>query len=241
MFLEQFPFRSTALGDISLHPDLIDFARRALGTDDIALAHSDVTAKYAGLGADYHQDLHLDVSNNSPVTPSAHDPAMEYVPCIIYYTDVTAELGATRVVPRGVSAATPLWPNVRPAGDPLYARERPAEARAGSALIYSLRTWHRGARMTAASGQRIAHHLSFYNGACRWLGATCFHRQAESPEMHALITRSSPQQRWALGFPLPGSPYWTEDTIRDSQLRYPGIDFAPYRERLRIAAGARGG
>ena len=42
-----FPYRSDLMNDLVLNPAMIDFARRALGTDDIVLAHSESITKYA--------------------------------------------------------------------------------------------------------------------------------------------------------------------------------------------------
>jgi hypothetical protein len=32
-----------------------------------------------------------------------------------------------------------------------------------------------------------------------------------------------------LDIPAPGHPYWTDQTIADMEVRYPGIDMNPYR------------
>jgi hypothetical protein len=31
------------------------------------------------------------------------------------------------------------------------------------------------------------------------------------------------------GFPAPGDPYWDEQTLADTQVRYPKADLTPYR------------
>ena len=38
----------------------------------------------------------------------------------------------------------------------------------------------------------------------------------------------SPVQRGVLGFPLPGDPYWTADTVQAVGQRYPGMDMVAY-------------
>jgi hypothetical protein len=42
------------------------------------------------------------------------------------------------------------------------------------------------------------------------------------------------RQRDLFGFPRPGDPYWTEETLAGVAARYPGIDLAPYG----VAAGS---
>jgi ectoine hydroxylase-related dioxygenase (phytanoyl-CoA dioxygenase family) len=230
LFIEHFPFSAATprLADNAIHPDLLDFARRAMGTDDIALGAAEVVAKYAGFGGDYEQGLHLDFNNNTPVVPSVNDSAMEDLACIIYYSDVTIDLGPTYVVSTTHARNEPVWPSFRDGGHPLYAHEQPALAKAGSALLYTMRTWHRGSRMIAKRGHRFAQHITLHNGAYRWLGAVKYYRSYGTQEAAALMARSTPRQRWALGFPLPGNPYWDGHTLAAAKLRYPGIDFAPY-------------
>lgn len=41
--------------------------------------------------------------------------------------------------------------------------------------------------------------------------------------------RASPRERSLFGFPAPGDPYWDEQTLADTQTRYPRADLTPYR------------
>src|SRR6185295_135687 len=162
----------------------------------------------------------------TPVAPSL-DPSMMDVPAILYYSDVTMDLGPTYVVSRQHTQDVPLFPGTRPRSAEnaaLYEHEKPVLAKAGSLLLYSMHTFHRGSRMTAACGHRFTHHLGFHNGACRWQGTYSFHFHAEAPQYARLIERSTPQQRWALGFPPPGHVYWDEQSLKLVALRYPKID-----------------
>ena len=54
--------------------------------------------------------------------------------------------------------------------------------------------------------------------------------QAASPERWArFIPQCSVRQRDLFGFPRPGDPYWSEETLDGVAARYPGIDLGPYR------------
>ena len=56
----------------------------------------------------------------------------------------------------------------------------------------------------------------------------------QSPERWAkFVPQCTVRQRDLFGFPRPGDPYWTEDTLEGVAARYPGIDLAPYREGVR--------
>src|SRR5262252_2021359 len=109
----EFPFVDDTLNDISTHPDLIEFVERLLGTRDVLLSQSAIWAKYAGTG-DFDQGLHLDYQGNTLVVPR-DDGAFRQVNMILYYTDVTEDLGPTYVVSQEKTRDLPIWPTHRPA------------------------------------------------------------------------------------------------------------------------------
>ena len=47
-----------------------------------------------------------------------------------------------------------------------------------------------------------------------------------------VLSKLSPEQRAALGFPRPGDPYWNEQTIRAVGMRYPRMDMRPYTKSM---------
>ena len=101
----EFPFVDDALNDIATHPELIAFVERLLGTREVMLSQSAIWAKYAGTG-DFDQGLHLDYQGNTLVVPR-DDGDFRQVNMILYYTDVTEELGPTYVVSQERRAT---WP-----------------------------------------------------------------------------------------------------------------------------------
>lgn len=230
--LEAFPFPGWVLNQISAHPQLISFAERALGTTEIALSSSQVVGKYAGAG-DYEQSLHCDFANNTVVYPK-DDERIADIATILYYTDVTDELSPTYVVSQEHTRGRLLWPNIwsRQQWPELYEHELPVTAPAGSILIYTQRTVHRGSAMIASRGMRIAHHIGLRAGAYRWLGQTAYQnpfRGVGKPELDSFLVQASPRQRELVGFPPPGSEYWDEETLTGVAARYPGMDMTPYR------------
>lgn len=224
-----FPFAGDALNALTFNPYLLEFAKMVLSTDRLALSHSGLFGKYAGLG-DFDQDLHVDYGNNTLAYPK-EDPAYFDLPMIIYYSDVTIEMGPTYVVSQSATRSGLLEPRHRPrATHPeLYESERPVLVPAGGALIYSMRTFHRGSRMLASEGVRYSHHLAYHTSGPRWLGSRTFQRDGGSCEMDHFIVNASPDQREMVGFPPVGSRYWDDETIAGIEARYPGIDAEPYR------------
>ena len=116
----------------------------------------------------------------------------------------------------------------------LYARERRVRYRPGTVLMYRHDTWHRGTPITAGA-LRVVQNLTFRRAASEWIStvhegwAWAMYRRSQVIER--LIATATTDQRCVLGFPAPGHPYWTADTIAAVESRYCafGIDMDDYR------------
>jgi hypothetical protein len=49
-----------------------------------------------------------------------------------------------------------------------------------------------------------------------------------------VFNAATPEQLACFGVQRPGDPFWTETTLARAQIRYPGWDLTPYRERLKV-------
>lgn len=238
LVVNEFPFAGDTLNDICTHPDLVALAEHLFGITDIALSHSQLVGKYAGT-ANYEQSLHLDYPNNTLAYPK-NDLSIFDLPMILYYSDVTVDLGPTYVLSRQHAPEPPLPRQLTRDEHPdRYHHEIPATVPAGSILLYSMRTYHRGSAMHATAGARFTHHMALRAGAYRWLGQSAFQNKGGSPEMDRFIQHATPRQRELVGFPPPGHAYWDEETLAGIAGRYPQMDMTPYRDALRGAEMAR--
>jgi len=225
----EFPFDGDVLNDISTHSHIIKFVEKILGTTDVLLSQAAIWAKYAGTG-DFEQGLHLDYQGNTLVVPR-DDGDYRQINMILYYSDVTAEMGPTFVVSQEKTKDLPLWPTHRPRkrNPELYADERPVLAEAGDLLIFGMRTWHRASAITADSGARFSHHLVYRSARHQFQGYHHWPKIGESEILQRFIQKTTPRQRQVLGFPKPGDPYWNEQTLAAVKLRYPAMDLSPYQ------------
>lgn len=226
----EFPYTGDALNRIAVHPFLVEFAERLLGQRDIALSHGAIVGKYAGKG-DYDQELHMDFSNNTLAYPVRRSEYSD-IPMIVYYTDVEPDLGPTYVVSDQLTRDLPprgqrFYP--RAEFPELYESEQPATVPAGSALIYSMRTLHRGSAMRASTGVRFSQFVAFHASGPRWLGSASFQGAGGSAEMDHFLTVASPRERELVGFPAPGDLYWDAESRAGVAARYPQMDMTPYR------------
>ncbi len=224
---QQFPYRAPLMNDLALNPELISFARRALGTDDIMLSHSEAMTKYAS-DHDFDQQLHMDFPNNTFVVPMAD--RVEQLASITYLTDVPIELGPTRVV--SLTDGEP-WADRhrwhRDEAPELYDRERAVTVPAGSILLYSMGTLHRGSAIIADEGLRHSIHIAYQHRSMTWGGWRDFVREAHLRPSAEFVTGLTTDQRTMLGFPPRGDGYWTVRSIAAVQRRYPEMDLSDYR------------
>lgn len=122
----------------------------------------------------------------------------------------------------------------------LYRRDVPARYTKGSVLLYRQDVWHRGTPVRAA---RVAQNLSFRRAGSEWVGnwhpgwaQRNYLLGHPRRELEGLVAALNPAQRAALGFPAPGSPYWTPATLLAVKARYasfPAFDWRPYEDAVR--------
>jgi hypothetical protein len=226
----EFPFAGEALNDISTHPELIAFVEQVLGTEDVLLSQAAIWAKYAGTG-DFEQGMHLDYQGNSLVVPR-DDGAYRQVNVILYYTDVTEEMGPTCVVSKQHTKDAAVWPpfRTRKQDAGIYKKEKPVLVKAGGMLLFGMRTFHRASAMTAEFGARFSHHMVWRAAAHGFQGYHQWSRMGEKRELGEFLVRATPRQREVLGFPRVGDRYWNKATIDAVGMRYPGMDMRVYRD-----------
>ncbi len=229
----QFPYPGARLNAITLHPDLIAFAQRMAAGTPMYCEQSHLAFKRKGQPGDQDQGMHCDYGNHTLAYPP-DDPAYWQTAYLLYYTEVTANHAPTAVCSRRHYPEKILWPaHYRRAERPaLYDNEVRVIVPAGSLLIYSMRTFHRGTPFLAEGG-RLAHFVTFAPAAWKWLGIVGWSAQAIKPAFRAWIETATPAERELLGFPPPGHSYWTEETLAGVGARYPRMNMAPYRNAVR--------
>jgi hypothetical protein len=220
------PFARWHLDRLAFHPDLVDAAERFCGTIDIELYKIELWAKYSG-SVDYDQEHHRDFDNHSLVVPR-RDGRWPQLTSFILLSDVTIEDGPTRVVPRFVGDAVPVIPNRQKPGD-LAAAEVAITAPAGSIFMYTTDVLHRGSALTGVQRSRFVLLADYQSRGNPWMGKISWPGRANRPLWDGLLARATPRERNLFGFPLPGSEYWNEQTLRDVALRWPGLDMTPYQ------------
>ncbi len=235
----EFPYVEPALNFVATHPRIIRMVEKLLGTTDLLLSRSAIWSKYAG-GESYDQAMHLDFEGNTLVMPR-DDGDYRQVNIILYYSDVTETLGPTKVVSQKKTKGDCHWPPFRYRKDnaPLYDMEKSLVVKAGSMLVFSMRTFHRGSEMTEPGGARFTHHMVYRAARHAFQGYRCWPSYGEFEDLKDFLESATPRQREVLGFPPPQSDYWTPETVYGVSLRYPEMDMTPYIEALNQGKGKK--
>jgi len=226
--IDEFPYRSWDLNRLAVHPDLVDLAERYLGTTELHLYKVELWAKYAA-AVDYDQPLHRDYGSHSLVVPRL-EQRYQQLTTFVFLSDVTDADGPTCIVPYEDGKDVPYTPLYLPFGS-LAESEVRCTGAAGSLLVYRTDILHRGSNMTGERRARFSLLADFQVRGTTWGGKMAWPKQ--SPERWAkFIPQCSVRERDLFGFPRPGDPYWTDETLAGVAARYPGIDLEPYGSAL---------
>lgn len=222
---------SGALNRLAVHPDLVDFVERAIGSVDLRIYQMSVWTKYTGV-VDYEQPMHLD--NNHSFVPFRAEPAWWHLEGFLYLTDVDDEsVAPTRAVSlRDSAGRRSMLPLSRDEAPELYAAEVPAMGRRGSYLAYRPDVFHRGVNLTRPGGARVLYNLSYKQAGHDWIGYTNAQPASNLDRFVRFAEGCTPRQLALFGVPEPGHPFWTADGLAEMAVRYPNLDLRPWLEAL---------
>jgi hypothetical protein len=226
----EFPFHSRTLNRIALGEATLDLAAGLLGTEDLRCYLALATAKYPGQPSGYNRLLHADYPNHTLVVPR-DEVGYQHLECLVYLCDVDETNGATAFVSRRRTAGIGVEEHTLNLTDhaELYDASVRVPGPAGTAVCYRPDTYHRSVDDMAPGTARFLLHLAFRPAAAEWGGYQAWPFKGFSPAWHAFVASASPRQLTALGFPAPGHPYWTAQTLAGVQARYPDLDLSPWR------------
>jgi hypothetical protein len=240
--IDYFPFASTEISLLAVNDRILTLAETLLQDEDLQIYGAEAWAKYAG-ASDYDQDLHRDYLGHTLLVPSTA-PEFRQLEMFVYLADVPDELGPAHLVSRKHTADLPAVPDryLRPgldsksrfhdgSGSPhLYEAEVSAAGPAGTVVAFEVGTVHRATAMTAPRGARYTMHLNFRPAGVRWGQRRGWAYIGGYDEWFDFVERATPRQLQAFGFPPPGHPYWTPETLAGMALRYPALDLTPWRQ-----------
>ncbi len=236
--IDSFPFASTELSLLAVHPRIVGLAETLLGHADLRISSAEAWAKYTGATA-YEQDLHRDYLNHTVLVPSTDD-RYQHLELFVYLVDVPEELGPPQLVPYEHTAGLPMNPNFFPraggSGDfvsdgdnsALYAAEHTGAGPAGTVIAFNTRTFHRGIGLRRPRGARYSMQVIYRPAEADWGQRMAWAAISHEPAWYRFVERATPRQLGLFGFPPPGHPFWTDQTLAGMAERYPGLDLTPW-------------
>ncbi|HEX2174411.1 MAG TPA: phytanoyl-CoA dioxygenase family protein [Nocardioidaceae bacterium] len=211
---------------------------------DLRLYSAEAWAKYTG-AAEYNQALHRDYLNHTLVVPT-DAVAYQQVEMFVYLVDVPEELGPPHMLSRQHTQSFPAKPNWYPRSAPgadadsagfvaptahpeLYDAEESATGPAGTVVAFQPSTFHRGTALSAPRGVRYSMHVNYRPSVAEWAQRHSWVSHSHDPDWYRFVERATPRQLALFGFPPPGHPYWTTDTLAGVAQRYPDLDLSPWQ------------
>jgi len=228
------------LNRLFAHPDVVAFAKLALATEDLRLYQSRVWSKYGG-HTDYEQAHHVD--DNHSALPVRQGPGWGHVECFLYLHDTDESTGAPRLVPRSTAAKNGLGigeglggsgTTSKPSPEEIphyYENEITASGSAGTLLAYRSDVWHRGADIPLDRERHILT-LAFRTASAPWINFDAHGPLVTRPDFVAFVEACTPEELALFEVPLPGHQFWTAEVLDAMARIYPGLDLAPWRDRL---------
>ena len=226
-----FPFPGVALNRLCVHPSIIDFAERALGSTDIRLYQAGASAKYAGV-TNYEQPMHID-RNHSWLPPGSESPWWN-LEGFLYLSDITDADNPTRLVSLRDSdhVEFSVWRRYAQNGARRLCGRATRSGSPGFLSCLSVRLLAPGRPFGSASGARFVASIAFKNASVEWIGYNTQQSVSTSIEWTVFVEGSTPRELALFGWPPPGHPVWNERLIEQTQQRYPDLDLGPWRAGL---------
>jgi hypothetical protein len=240
--IDSFPFSAVEVSLLAVSDPVLRLAELLLGGPDLRMYSAEAWAKFTG-AADYDQPLHRDYLNHTLVVPT-RARGYRQLELFVYLVDVPEELGPPHLLSRTYTEDVPARPNWFPGADvdssdddfdspigrpDLYAEETSGAGPAGTVVAFEPGTFHRGTALRAPRGARYSMHLSFRPAEVEWGQRAAWADRSHGPAWYDFVSRASPRQLELFGFPPPGHPYWTPETLDGVALRYRGLDLTPWR------------
>lgn len=192
------------------------------------------------------QGYHVDHDTNCFLPPGREQGIYAYVNSGVYLHDVDLECAPMHVVPGSHHQIGELIPrliaennwggrtnihdirNVSELAEPV-----PTNAPKGSASFYSSYLVHAAIPFQNKRKQRSFWTMSLGRASTQaFVKFSNLYHYSEREYSNPFFTNTTPRVRSIFGWPEPGHPYYTEETLKSLEAWFPGMDLSPYRDQL---------
>lgn len=244
-----FPTGSPVLDSFIENDEMLDCFADALGTNDMSYLSGLLFVRFGREDsrpvAEPWQDYHFDNNTCSFLPPHPDVKRYDYVNSAVFLHDVEEDGAPLHVLPGSHHLLEKMMPEFAARGDgmregfgdirkiPEFGTPIPTMGKAGDVLLYSSYLVHGAVEFADKDKRRAFWSLSLgrtENDA--WNKYSHLYPYPERPYSIPFWTQTSPRVRSLFGWPQPGDPYYTPETLKLLVAWFPGMDLEPYRNAL---------
>ena len=243
----QFPTGVDALDRLIEDDDYLDMFAQCLGSQDMSYNNAHLFIRFGPTDKRHPehpwQGYHIDHNTNCFLPPSADTYQFGYVNSAVYLHDVESDGAPMHVIPGSHRKLVELLPELirtdNWSGNSTVADLRkiegfeepiPTTAKAGSVLFYNSYLVHAAVPFVNKRTHRCFWTLSMARSDNRsWTRLANPWQYGEREYLTPFLEKTTPRVRTLLGWPPPGHPYYTEQTVDLLATWFPGMDLMPYR------------
>ena len=247
----QFPTGSDALDRLIENDAYLDAFADCLGTQEMSYCNAHLFMRSGPTdrrhSANLWEGYHIDHGTNCFLPPSREVGKYDYVNCGVYLHDVEDDAAPMRVIPgshRQLPDLLPrlirdgIWQGIAGITDlrlaPEFAEPVATTAKAGSALFYSSYLVHAAVPFENKRKQRAYWTLSMARGDNQaWSKFSNPWHYSDREHWLPFCTQTTPRVRSLFGWPAPGHPFYTPETVALLETWWPGLDRGPYEAALK--------
>lgn len=242
----QFPTGSSVLDSFLESDNYLDCFAGCLGTNDMAYCNAHLFVRSGPddvrHAAEPHHGYHIDDNTCSFLPPHPDVKGNAYINSWVFLHDIEEDGAPLHVIPGSQHQLKELMPQLVARGDairggfrdireiPEFGKPVPALGKAGDTLLYSSYLVHGAVSFANKKKQRAVWTASLGRAENQaWTKFSHLYQWTEREFSVPFWTRTTPRVRSLFGWPPPGHPYYTPETLELLAAWFPGMDLEPYR------------
>lgn len=242
-----FPTGLEAVDRLLENDDYIDIACQLLGTSEIRLGYGQIFLREGLTDTRYSENpwegYHIDNGTNSQLPPHPDWERYHYVLSGVILHDIDEDGAPMLVCPGSQRQLASLFgrhqgraggvgfADIRQFKE--LAKPQPVIAKAGGVAFRSSYLVHAAQPFANKNKQRAWMGFHFHRADnADWCKTTRSVPGWTTAEYVNFVAKTTPRVRRLLGWPLPGDPYYTEETLQRLAYAYPGLDLTLYQRAV---------
>jgi hypothetical protein len=244
-----FPTGSSVLDSLIENEEFLDCFADALGTDDMSYLGGLLFVRFGRQDtrpvAEPWKDYHYDNNTCSFLPPHPSIKRYDYINSAVFLHDVGADDAPLHILPGTHHLLEEMMPQFVETGDgirngfadlrkiPEFGTPIPMTGKAGDTLLYSSYLVHGAVEFADKDKQRAFWSVSLGRTENdSWNKYSHLYPYPDRPYSIPFWTQTTARVRSLFGWPQPGAPYYTPQTLKLLAAWYPGMDLEPYYSAL---------